>query len=218
MQTLRSQLRAIPSITGQSPAFDSASAPEEPHELFLGWFRYALDAGVSEGHAATLSTVDEYGMPDARVLIVKDVTDDCDFKIATSDDSAKGHQLRQNSNCALTFYWSTLARSVRVRGSAHRASAAESAQDFLARQPQARAIALAGHQSSVLSSDAVREEAIARATAEIEADDSVVPADWGVWTIVPSSIEFWQGDPNRDHQRLRYTRLGAGWDRERLWS
>lgn len=86
MQTLRHELRALPSIVGQAPAFDWSSAPEQPRDQFLHWLRYALDAGVPEAHAATLSTIDDDGLPDARVLIVKDVTYDCGFKIATSDE------------------------------------------------------------------------------------------------------------------------------------
>ncbi|WP_125611932.1 pyridoxine/pyridoxamine 5'-phosphate oxidase [Specibacter cremeus] len=217
MQTLRDELRMVPSIVGQAPDFDWASVPATPGELFLRWLRFALDADVPEVHAATLSTVDEDGVPDARMLIVKDVTDDCGFKIATSDESAKGRQLLQNPNCALTFYWSPLARSVRVRGIAQRASTAESAEDFLARHSQARAIALAGQQSSVIAGDAVRDEALTEAKAAIETDGLTGSPHWAVWTVVPSSVEFWQGKPNRDHQRLRYIRTGAAWDRQRLW-
>lgn len=218
MKTLRDELRSAPSIVGQAPKFDPAAAPNDPHELFTSWFRHALNAGVPEGHAATLATVDQDGVPDARVLIVKDVTEDCVFKIATSDESAKGRQLLQNPNCALTFYWSTLARAVRVRGRAQRASTAESAKDFLARHPLARAIVLAGHQSSVLTDEDVREEAIERAKAAIEADNNIVSPHWALWLIVPSSIEFWQGDQSRDHQRLRYNRDGDSWNKQRLWS
>ena len=216
MQTLRDELRGVPSIVGQAPPFDRNLAPDAPQELFLQWLRHAIGAGVPEARAATLSTVDGDGLPDARVLIVKDVTDDCGFKIATSDESPKGLQLRHNPNCALTFLWGPLARSVRVRGIAERASASESAEDFLARHPQARAIVLAGGQSSVISDEAARDAELEQAKATMEADAHVVSPHWTVWTIVPNSIEFWQGDPSRDHQRLRYVRTGSGWDIQHL--
>lgn len=218
MQTLRDELRAVPSIVGHAPDFDWASAPDEPHELFVRWLRYAIENGVPEAHAATLSTVDVEGLPDARVLIVKDVTDDCGFKIATGDESAKGRQLLANPNCALTFYWSPLARAVRVRGVAQRAPAAESAEDFLARHPHARAIALAGQQSSIYSVDDGREEILAQATSSVGAHAGTVSPHWSVWTVVPNSVEFWQGDPSRNHQRLRYVRTGDTWERQRLRS
>lgn len=151
--------------------------------------------------------------------IVPDVdTENCGFKIATGDESAKGRQLLANRHCALAFYWSPLARAVRVRGVAQRASAAESADDFLARHSQARAIALASRQSSIFSADATRDELIAQAKAAIEVDAGIFSPHWAVWTVVPNSVEFWQGDPSRNHQRLSYMRTGTTWDKHRLWS
>ena len=217
MQTPRDELRAVSSIVGRPPDFDWASAPDTPHELFLRWLREAINAGVPEAHAATLSTVDADGLPDARVLTVKDVSGDCGFKIATSDESAKGRQLLANPNCALTFHWSPIARAVRVRGAAHRATAAESAADFLARHPQTRANALAAPQSSTFSTDGARDELITQAQAAMKLDPGIVSPHWNVWTVQAKSVEFWQGEPNRNHQRLSYIRTETAWDKQRLW-
>ncbi|GAA5228764.1 pyridoxine/pyridoxamine 5'-phosphate oxidase [Paeniglutamicibacter antarcticus] len=216
MQTFREELRAVPSVAGQAPDVDWESVPQTPHELFMEWFRHALTQGVPEAHATTLSTVDERGAPDARMVILKDVSAVGNFKFATSDESAKAQQLLGNPNCALTLFWSPVARSIRVRGVAHRASAAESAADFRARHPLARAIALTGQQSSILTDGADRIAAITRAEAAVQNDDTLVSPLWSVWTVVPSSVEFWQGDPGRDHHRLRYVRDGAAWERQRL--
>lgn len=216
MKTLGDELRGVPSIVGKAPNFEWTSTPDEPQELFLQWLRYALDAGVPEARAATLSTIDEDGLPDARVLIVKDVADNCGFKIASSDESPKGRQLLGNPHCALTFLWGPLARSVRIRGIAERASASESAEDFLTRHPQARAIVLAGRQSSVTVDPATREEELKQAQAVMAATEDIVSPHWTVWTIVANSIEFWQGDPSRNHRRLRYVRTETGWDKQRL--
>ena len=196
MQTLRDELRAVPSIVGRAPDFDWTSAPDVPHEMFLQWLRYAIDAGVPEVHAATLSTVGEDDFPDARVLLVKDVTEDCGFKIATGDESAKGRQLLANPHCALTFCG---ARSPGLR------------------HPQARAIALASRQNSVFSTDTARAELITQAEAAMEVDRGIVSPHWSVWTVVPTSVEFRQGDPSRNHQRLSYKRTGTTWDKQRLW-
>lgn len=217
-QSLRDELRSLPSIVGRAPDFDVQSAPANPRGLFLDWLRHAIDAQVQEPHAATLSTVDAGGMPDARVLIVKDVTAECGFRIATGDESAKGIQLRSNPQCALTFYWGPLARAVRIRGIAQRGSAAESAADFRGRHPAARTIALAGRQSSVMANEAVRAELLAEAAAALDADSSLVSPHWTVWTVVPVSIEFWQGDAGRNHQRLRYLREENDWRIDSLWS
>lgn len=220
---LREELRSLPSIVGRAPDFDVPSTPEHPRELFLEWMRHAIDAQVSEPHAATLSTIGEDGVPDARVLIVKDVSGDSGFRIATGDESAKGRQLLQNPACALSFYWGPLARAVRIRGVALRASAEESAADFRARHRDARAIALAGRQSSILGKDTgLRKDAdfsylLSRSAAALAADETITSPHWAVWTIRPVSIEFWQGDPSRNHQRLRYVRNGSDWRKEQLW-
>lgn len=217
MQTLRDGLGALPPKAGQTPDLAWASAPDAPHGLFLCWLQDALDAGVPEARAATLSTVDADGLPDARVLTVRDVSVGGGFKIATGDDSTKGSQLLANPNCALTFYWSSHARAVRIRGTAQRAAPAESAEDFLRRHPETRANALAAPQSSTFASDAVRDELITHARSAMELDPGIVSPHWSVWSVLPKSIEFWQGDPHRNHQRLRYLRTGTGWDKQRLW-
>lgn len=217
-QLLRDELRSLPSIVGRAPDFDVQSAPANPRGLFLDWLRHAIDVQVPEPHAATLSTVDAGGMPDARVLIVKDVTDECGFRIATGDVSAKGSQLRGNRQCALTFYWGPLARAVRIRGVAERGSAAESAADFRGRHTAARAIALAGRQSSVMAGETGRAQMLEEAAAALEADAGLVSPHWSVWTVMPLSIEFWQGDAGRNHQRLRYLREEHDWRIDLLWS
>ncbi|MET4004737.1 MULTISPECIES: pyridoxine/pyridoxamine 5'-phosphate oxidase [Arthrobacter] len=217
MQTRGDGFGAVPPTVGQEPGFAVASAPDLPHELFLRWRQDAIHAGLTEAYAAILSTVDADGMPDARVLTVKDVNGDCGFRIATGDDSTKGAQLLANPKCALTFYWSTLNRVVRIRGTAHRATAAESAADFLTRHPQTRVNALAAPQSSTFATDAAREELIKQAQAAMELDPEIVSPQWAAWTVVPKSVEFWQGDPHRNHQRLRYLRTDSAWEKQRLW-
>lgn len=156
-------------------------------------------------------------MPDARVLIIKDVDEDCGFHIATGDESAKGRQLLGDPACALSFYWGPLARAVRVRGFARRGSAEESAADFRARTPEARAIALAGQQSSIINGSTDVGALAAQAAATLDAAGARTSPHWSLWRIEPVSIEFWQGDPGRNHQRLSYNRNGNGWRKEQRW-
>jgi pyridoxamine 5'-phosphate oxidase len=218
MSTLRDRLRAEASIVGQAPPFDPSAAPDDPQELFREWLGAALDAGIAEPHAVTLSTVDEHGRPDARVLVLKDVTDDGDFEIATGRESAKGAQLQTNPNAALTFYWTPLARSVRIRGVAAAASAEESAADFRARNAAAKAIALAGRQSAPLTDVAERDRLVAENLAALSADPDLVSAEWTLWRIQPFTFEFWQGDHTRNHLRLQYTHTPEGWHHTELWA
>ncbi|MFD4960443.1 pyridoxal 5'-phosphate synthase [Microbacterium sp. NPDC058389] len=218
MSTLRDRLRAEASIVGEAPPFDPSAAPDDPQQLFREWLGVALDAGIAEPHAVTLSTVDEDGRPDARVLVLKDVTDDGAFEIATGSESAKGAQLHANPNVALTFYWTPLARSVRIRGVAAAASAAESAADFRARNPAAKAIALAGRQSAPLTDIAERDRLVAENLATLEGDPGRVSPAWTLWRVRPFAVEFWQGAPTRNHLRLRYERTVDEWRHEELWA
>lgn len=107
---LREVLRQLPVLAGTSSTFDPASAPEDPVELFTAWFTHAVSAGVAEPQSMTVSTVDEYSRPSARVLILKDV-DEAGWHFAVSAVSRKGRELDANPVAALTFYWTQLGRS-----------------------------------------------------------------------------------------------------------
>ena len=218
MTPLRDRLRSTPSIVGHPPHFDPTTAPAEPRELFVDWLNAALAADVAEPHALTLSSVDSEGRPDARILVLKDVTEDGSFEFATGDESPKGKQLDANPHVALTFYWTPLARSVRVRGIAERATPAESASDFRARNPAAKAIALAGRQSAPLLDLEERDRIVAGNLARLESVPDLASPEWTVWRVRPATIEFWQGDPSRNHLRLRYEHSDSRWDRLQLWA
>jgi pyridoxamine 5'-phosphate oxidase len=214
MTSMRTRLRDQKSLVGTPPAFDPNSAPDDPRTLFEAWFGEAVAAGIPEPHAMTLSTVGADGVPDARVLILKDVTDDGGWTFASARRSAKGLQLRANPVAALTFYWPTQLRSVRLRGPVVEATADEAAEDFRERGLTAKAIALAGTQSEPAEPNA---DAIGRARARLIEDPSLVAPDWTLWRLHPASVEFWQGSESREHLRLQYTRVGEGWSRRRLW-
>ncbi|OMF48556.1 pyridoxine/pyridoxamine 5'-phosphate oxidase [Paenibacillus peoriae] len=108
-------LRSLESLSGPFPSFDVNMLPETPGELFLQWLNLAIENGVKEPHAMTLSTVDANGYPDARVLILKNVVNDT-FYFASSSESRKGQQLKRNPQAAITFYWPMLGRQIRLRG------------------------------------------------------------------------------------------------------
>lgn len=106
--SFRDHLRAIPSLVGHPVGFDPASHPSTPQELFLDWFRAAEEAGIAEPHAMSVATVDAEGVPDTRLLVLKDLTADGAWCFAGKRDSAKGRQLSTNPVAALTFYWREL--------------------------------------------------------------------------------------------------------------
>jgi pyridoxamine 5'-phosphate oxidase len=136
--SVTSWLRALPTLQGQAPALSLADLPPDPDSLFLSWIRHAAAAGVAEPHAATLATVGEDGVPDARTLVLKGVNGR-GWAFAGPRSSRKGGQLARNPVAALAFWWQPLVRAVRVRGNVEEASAADSRADLAARSASARA-------------------------------------------------------------------------------
>lgn len=128
----RAHLRSLPALAGEAPALDPAASSCGPVALFHEWLDAALCADVPEPHATTLSTVGRDGIPDARILVLKDV-DERGWAFASTTSSVKGGQLRADPAAALTFWWQPLVRSVRVRGPVVEASRAESLADLRAR-------------------------------------------------------------------------------------
>jgi pyridoxamine 5'-phosphate oxidase len=203
-------------LQGASPVFDTASAPEDPADLFIEWMLTAVRAGVPEPHAMTVSTVDASGAPNARTLILKDV-DAAGWHFAISTASRKGAELTLKPSAALTFYWSASVRQVRVRGHVVPDSRDLSRADFLARSTGSRAMALTRQQSEPLADPADLERALEKAHRELQVDPTTVPDEWVSYAVQPASVEFWQGDPERRHQRLNYVRDGQQWTRTILW-
>lgn len=211
----RHKLRRLPSLAGPLWPFDTAAAPPEPQTLFLAWLGFAIDAGLIEPHAMTLSSVDADGQPDARVLILKDV-DEAGWCFAADAGSPKGRQLADNPRVALTFYWPRLGQQVRVRGPARPASRERSAADFLARSATARAIASLGRQSRQLA-DRGELETQYQAALSQQQEPAPVSQSWTLYVVEPLSVEFWQGRNDRRHVRLRYERSEAEWRKQLLW-
>jgi pyridoxamine 5'-phosphate oxidase len=164
----------------------------------------------------TLSTVDADGLPDARILILKNV-DELGFHFAISSASRKGRQLSIRSKAALTFYWQKLARQVRVRGLVTDLGSAVGGADFEARPLGSRAAAMLGRQSDVLSSVEELDAALTASLQQLKIDPTTVSGLWRVFAVSIDEIEFWQGASDRRHERLRFRREGSHFVRERLW-
>jgi pyridoxamine 5'-phosphate oxidase len=209
------ELRGWPSFPEELPDFPVADVPDTPQELFLEWLTEAGNH-VLAPHAVTLSTVDNNGAPDARVVILKDV-DAAGWYVATSAESPKGVQLAKDPRAALTFFWPGRGRQVRIRGPATPTAAEVSAADFRNRSPESRAEALIGHQSEVLDDPEMLLHAAAEAERKIRENPDLVPDSWARYRITPDSVEFWQASHDRRHVRLRYRKNEGTWLRERLW-
>jgi pyridoxamine 5'-phosphate oxidase len=213
---IRDIVHGVPVFPEEMPPFDPGSAPESPIELFVEWLKRAVEDGVAAPHAVNIATVDDDGVPDARVVILKDVTD-AGWEIASSTDSPKGRQLTAHPAAALTFFWPEAGRQIRIRGAVSTGTTEENDADFQRRHPVARALVLAGSQSAPITSRAEVETAVEEQVERIEATEGLASTTWTIFTVAPDAVEFWQADQERRHTRLRYTRFGEGWRRQMLW-
>jgi pyridoxamine 5'-phosphate oxidase len=214
--TIRDRLRTLRVFDRPLPDFDAGTAPDEPASLFASWLGEAVDAKVVEPHVMTLSTVDPQGRPDARVVLLRDVGAD-GWRFTASATGAKGAQLAANPQAALSFYWREQGRQVRLRGRVAAAAPSASAADFLGQSEGSRIADLVGRQSTVLADPAELARGMAAARQRVADDPGLVAPDYTVYVLTPAEVEFWQGDHQRQHIRLRYRRADAGWVTERLW-
>lgn len=140
---VRRRLAAIPALCGSAPALDLDALPDDPIALFLDWLEEAVEAQVPEPRTMTLATTGADGLPDARMLILKDAGER-GFAFASTASSRKGAQVAENPAAALNFWWQPQARAVRVRGQVVEADPAESAADLASRSPEAQSLVADG--------------------------------------------------------------------------
>ncbi|MND79596.1 Pyridoxine/pyridoxamine 5'-phosphate oxidase [compost metagenome] len=188
----------------------------EPFGLFAEWLEAAKAAEPNDANAMTLATLDAEGMPDARIVLLKDV-DARGFTFFSNQESAKGEQLWAHPAAALVFHWKSLRRQVRVRGVVEPVSSAEADAYFASRARESRIGAWASDQSRPLDSRAVLEARVAEQAAGFDGQDVPRPDHWSGWRVVPQQIEFWRDRAFRLHDRLRFDRDGDAWLRTRLW-
>lgn len=193
-----------------------ADMDADPLRQFEKWFQQALDANLPEPNTMTLATATPDGQPSARIVLLKGC-DAAGFTFFTNYDSRKGRELTANPHAALLFFWAELQRQVRIEGAVERLSEAESNAYFRSRPLGSRLGAWASQQSEAIPSRDVLEERV-REIAQRYPDGEVPrPPHWGGYRVRPLTIEFWQGRPDRLHDRLRYQRLEpTGWRLERL--
>ncbi|ARC57209.1 Pyridoxine/pyridoxamine 5'-phosphate oxidase [Frondihabitans sp. 762G35] len=198
-----------------SPSFDEDAAPADPLALAREWFERAVDGGVVQPQAMTLSTVDGESAQ-ARTVLLKDLDDA--FWFATSSLSPKGKQVAGHPAVALTFYWREQGRQIRVTGPAAPGPRDVSVADFTARHPDSRAVAIAMPQSDVIDSPQDARARLDAAKERIAADDDFAPDDWTAYRVAPTVVEFWQATTGRDQVRLRYDLEADGsWSKASLW-
>lgn len=198
----------------ESVGLDESEMAPDPFAQFDVWFQGVLQAQLPEPNAFVLATADSEGRPSARAVLMKTFGPD-GIGFHTGMSSRKSREIEAQPYGAATFVWLPLHRQVRFEGTMVRVSDALADAYFATRPRGARIAAHASSQSEVIAS---REELEAR-FAEFDTrfgDDVPRPENWGGWRLVPETVEFWQGRPNRFHDRLRYRHDREGWIIERL--
>ncbi|MFM7672437.1 MAG: pyridoxamine 5'-phosphate oxidase [Bacteroidota bacterium] len=187
-----------------------------PIEQFKKWWEEAVHAQIDEVNAMTLATIDENGMPDARIVLLKGLEEN-GFVFYTNYLSRKGQQLTLHPKAALVFFWKELERQVRVHGLVERIVESESDAYFHSRPRESQLGAVSSPQSQVIDDRAWLESRYQEVEASFEGKEIERPTHWGGYRLVAESVEFWQGRPGRMHDRIEYKKDPSGsWFRQRL--
>lgn len=193
---------------------DEADVARDPLSQFRAWFHEIVEAQLPMVNAMTLATVAGDGAPSARIVLLKEA-DERGFVFYTNYESRKAQDLAANPRAALLFYWIELEREVRIEGTIEKTSSAESDAYFATRPLGSRLAATASPQSAVIGDRRVLEERYAEA--EKRYGTTVPrPSSWGGYRVIPDAVEFWQGRPNRLHDRLLYRKQAGAWAIVRL--
>lgn len=198
----------------QSPMFDR----EDPVALFAEWLEEAKLKEENDPNAMALATVDEGGLPDVRMVLLKGV-DERGFVFYSHKNSAKGLQLRANNKAALNFHWKSLRRQVRIRGEVTMVSKAELGSYFASRARDSQIGAWASKQSKPMKNRGVFEKAMDELKSKFEGASVPLPPGWKGWRVAPTQIEFWRDKPFRLHDRLVFDReqVTDAWNTHRLY-
>jgi len=195
---------------------EKSGMPDNPMEFFSEWLRQALQSGITDPTAMTLSTVDSYGQPSSRIVLLKKADKD-GLVFYTNYLSKKSRDLKTNNKLAAHFFWPELERQVRIIGTIRTLDPEDSDSYFKSRPYESKIAAWASPQSEEIPDREYLEKEFEK-YCKIYPDPDAIPRpeNWGGYAILPSRIEFWQGGSKRLHDRIEYTLSENGWRSLRL--
>lgn len=196
-------------------ALNESEIDTNPIIQFRKWFDQAVHAQVNEPNAMHLATISNDGRPSGRVVLLKGL-DDAGFSFYSNYQSNKGKELEHNPACCLTFFWPELERQVRIEGVTERLDEATSEKYFHSRPRGSQIGAWASPQSAVIKNRSILEERVSELEKKYGEGQIPKPKQWGGYLVKPFLIEFWQGRPDRLHDRIRYLLSEKNWEYRRL--
>nr|XP_022308679.1 pyridoxine-5'-phosphate oxidase-like isoform X1 [Crassostrea virginica] len=182
---------------------------KNPIKQFESWFNEAREVpNIGEANAMALATATKSGLPSVRMVLMKGYSEQ-GFTFFTNYESRKAKELEENPVCSLMFYWDPMKRSVRIEGTVERIPEEDSLQYFEQRPRKSRLGAIVSHQSTVLENREVINEKYAELLEEYKDEEKDIPKPsyWGGYLVRPTSMEFWQGQTNRLHDRIQFRKL-----------
>jgi len=194
---------------------DKKDVNNNPFIQFEKWIKEAIEAQVNEPNAMTLCTATKEGKPSARIVLLRNFTED-GFIYYTNYTSRKGIEISDNPNCAILFFWPELERQIRIEGEVQKQTSEESDLYFNTRPRESKIGAWTSSQSKVISDRGVLNKEFEINSNKYPTDMIPRPAFWGGYIVKPLTIEFWQGRPNRLHDRILYTKENNNWKIDRL--
>jgi pyridoxamine 5'-phosphate oxidase len=197
-------------------SMNEADLAADPITQFARWYEVAGQSGIDLPNAMSLATSGSDGMPDVRMVLLKDF-DNTGFVFYSNARSPKGRQLAENPRATLMFYWAVLDRQVRIAGTVTQVSIAEADDYFQSRPYASRLGAWASEQSSAIADRDILEGTMRELEQQYGGKPVPRPPEWIGYRVMPESVEFWQGRESRLHDRIRYRCMAAGsWQMERL--